>query len=86
MSRIFHHLCRSVVQHEAETLHADLQNCCHLWRFIIFGKLHINADDVGIRAACAPPDPKDHLVGLVWFAGADDLRRLLAVELNAFEG
>jgi hypothetical protein len=41
---------------------------------------------VGVRAAGAPPDPKDHLVGLVWFTGADDLQRLLAVELNPFEG
>ena len=72
--------------HEAETFHADLLNCCHLRRFIVFGKLHINAHDVGVRAAGAPPDPRDHLVGLVWFAGADDLQRLLAVERNPFEG
>ena len=48
--------------------------------------MHTNTDDPTKPAAKLPPEPGDHLVGLVWFAGADDLQRLLAVELNPCEG
>ena len=54
--------------------------------FLIFanvvGVLHINSDEARIQAVALHPEPAHHLVGLVWFAGADDIQRLLAVELN----
>ena len=71
--------------HQAEFLDAHLQNCCSLRRFVFPGVLHINSDEARIQAAALHPEPTHHLVGLVWFAGADDLQRLLAVELNPFE-
>ena len=71
--------------HQAEFVDAQLQDCRHLGRFIFVGVVHTNADDPTNPAAKLPPEPGDHLAGLVWFAGADDLQRLLAVELNPFE-
>ena len=71
--------------HQAEFLDAQLQDCRHLWRFFVAGVLHINSDEARIQAAALHPEPAHHLVGLIWFASADDLQRLLAVELNPFE-
>lgn len=50
--------------------------------------MHTNADDPTIRtlAAKLPLEHGDHLVGLFWYAGADDLQHLVAMELNPFEG
>ena len=72
--------------HQAELLDAQLQDCCHLGRFIFVGVVHTNADDPTKPVAKLHPEPGDHLVGLFWYAGADDLQRLVAVELNPFEG
>ena len=71
--------------HQAELIDAQLQGCFHLGRFIFTGVVHTNANEPRIQAASLPLEPRDHLVGLVWFTGADDLQRLLAVELNPFE-
>jgi len=74
------------VVHQAEFVDAQLQDCRHLGRFIFVGVVHTNADDPTKPAAKHPPKPGDHLIGLLWYAGADDLQRLVAVELNPFEG
>jgi len=74
------------VVHQAEFVDAQLQDCCHLGRFIFVGVVHTNTDDPTKPAAKLHPEPGDHLVGLFWYAGADDLQRLVAVELNPFEG
>ena len=71
--------------HQAEFLDAQLQDCRHLWRFFFVGVLHINSDEARIQATALHPEPAHHLVGLVWYAVADDLQHLLAVELNPFE-
>ena len=72
--------------HQAEFLDAQLQDCRHLWRFFFVGVLYINSDEARIQATALHPEPAHHLISLVWLAGADDLQRLFAVELNPYEG